>query len=169
MNTLYAHGDVVSVCEGSHFLYQIIGPVCRLYDREELPWPCCSLSWMGKSPSWNRQGVRFTRDLGAKNAPSYTVRLVGHRVSKVFIVNEEGDCVLNSFINQVTGEYPDSVPSGLLQQLTYDREPIPAEQLRTVPPKDIVLTQYSERLDANQQRWWQRNDHYCPEKNYEVA
>lgn len=169
MENLTAHGDLFSVCEGSHFLYRSEGLVCRLYDREELPWPCCSLAWKGKSPSWNRQGIRFTRDLGAKNAPSYNSTLVKHSVEKVFIVNPGGDCVLNTFVNQVTGDYPESIPSQFLQQLTYDREPIPAEQLRTVPPKQHILTLYSQRLDANTQRWYQRNDHYYPEKNYEVA
>jgi hypothetical protein len=169
MSSLLTHGDTFSVCEGSLFRYKAIGPVCRLFDREELPWPSCSLQWRGKMPSWNRQGSRFTRDIGAKNSPSYSARLVGHKVSKVFIVNEGGECVLNTFVNQVTGEYPDSIPSQILQQISYDREPIPVEQLRTVPPRDIVLTQYSDRLDANVQRWWQRNTHYHPGKDYSVA
>lgn len=169
MSFLLTHGDRFSVCKGSLFVYESLGPVCRLYDREELPWPSCSLQWRGKQPSWRREGPRYTRDLGAKNAPSYNTKLVGHKVSKVFIVNEQGECLLDTFINQVTGEYPESTPSQILQQLTYDRTAIPVEQLRTVPPKDVVITRYSDRLDANQQRWWQRNDHYNPEKDYSVA
>ena len=39
---------------GGSFVYEIQGPVCILYDREQLPWPCCSLQWRGKQPSWNR-------------------------------------------------------------------------------------------------------------------
>jgi hypothetical protein len=169
MISLVAHGELFSMCRGSFFFYRNEGPVCRLFDRENLPWPSCSLQWRGKQPSWRREGPRFTRDLGAKNAASYNTTLVGHSVEKVFVVNQGGECLLNTFVNQVTGEYPESVPSQVLQQMTYDREAIPAEQLRTVPPRQHIVTQYSERLDANTQRWYQRNDHYHPEKNYEVA
>jgi hypothetical protein len=169
MLTLYQYGDLLSPCEGSSFLYETQGPVCRLFDREELPWPCCRIQWHGKEPSWNRQGIRFTRDLGTKNAPSYSAKLVVHRISKTFIVDDLGNCCLDTFVNQVTGEFPDMVPSAILQQMTYDRKPIPSEELRTVPTKTVFLTQYSNRLDANTQRWYQRNDHYHPERNYEVA
>lgn len=58
---------------GGSFAYQIIAPVCRLYDREELPWPSCSTAWRGKQPSWNRIGVRFVPDLTASRCPSYVV------------------------------------------------------------------------------------------------
>lgn len=58
---------------GGRFVYEVIGPVTRLYDREELPWPCCSLSWRGKSPSWNRIGKRFVADMAAQRSPSYAV------------------------------------------------------------------------------------------------
>lgn len=59
---------------GGRFGYQVIGPVCRLYDREELPWPSCSLAWRGKQPSWNRVGARFIADLAAARCPSYAVK-----------------------------------------------------------------------------------------------
>ena len=58
---------------GGRFGYEVIGPVCRLYDREELPWPSCSLQWKGKQPSWNRVGKRFVPDLAAARSPSYAV------------------------------------------------------------------------------------------------
>lgn len=58
---------------GGSFQYIVQGPVCRLYDREELPWPCCRLSWRGKEPSWNRIGRRFVGDLAAKRHPSYSL------------------------------------------------------------------------------------------------
>ena len=58
---------------GGRFSYTVVGPVCRLYDREELPWPICQLSWRGKAPSWNRQGKRFVADLAAQRCPSYAV------------------------------------------------------------------------------------------------
>ena len=58
---------------GGSFVYEVQGPVCRLYDREELPWPCCSLQWRGKQPSWRRVGPRFTADIAARRCPSYAV------------------------------------------------------------------------------------------------
>ena len=62
---------------GCHFNYRIIGPCCRLFDREQLPWPCCRLQWRGKEPSWRRIGRRFTIDLSTKTHPSYSVEIVG--------------------------------------------------------------------------------------------
>ncbi|MGA0021027.1 hypothetical protein [Vulcanococcus sp.] len=58
---------------GGSFCYRIEGPVCRLYDREELPWPCCRLSWRGKEPSWRRIGPRLVGDLACRRFPSYAV------------------------------------------------------------------------------------------------
>ena len=58
---------------GGRFGYRVIGPVCRLYDRDELPWPSCSLVWRGKQPSWNRVGKRFIPDIAAARCPSYQV------------------------------------------------------------------------------------------------
>ena len=58
---------------GGGFVYEVIGPVCRLYDREELPWPSCSLAWKGKQPSWNRIGRRFVGDISTLRCPSYNV------------------------------------------------------------------------------------------------
>ena len=66
------HGDTFRSPGGS-FQYTVQGPVCRLYDRTELPWPCCRLSWKGKEPSWNRIGRRFVGDIAAKRFPSYAV------------------------------------------------------------------------------------------------
>lgn len=58
---------------GRGFAYKVIGPVCRLYDREDLPWPSSSLQWKGKQPSWNRTGKRFVPDLATSRCPSYVV------------------------------------------------------------------------------------------------
>lgn len=58
---------------GGSFTYYVVGPVCRLFDREELPWPCCSLQWKGKQPSWNRIGRRFVPDISAQRFASYNV------------------------------------------------------------------------------------------------
>lgn len=62
---------------GGTFAYEIIGPCCRLYDREQLPWPSCSITWRGKQPSWRRVGRRYILDVGTKNHPTYAVRLLG--------------------------------------------------------------------------------------------
>ena len=61
---------------GGSFAYRVLGPVCRLYDREELPWPCCSLKWKGKQPSWRRIGRRFIADIAASRCASYSVEAV---------------------------------------------------------------------------------------------
>ncbi|HEY9621185.1 MAG TPA: hypothetical protein V6C78_12485 [Crinalium sp.] len=78
-------GQIVS-SPGGHFTYQIIGPCCRLFDREELPWPCCRLEWRGKEPSWRRVGKRFVVDLSSRNSPSYSVQILEHHHSSEPIV-----------------------------------------------------------------------------------
>lgn len=74
---------------GGGFAYKVLGPVCRLYDREELPWPCCRLAWRGKEPSWNRVGRRFVPDLAASRCPSYSVIGVdqwGHEWTQILTI-----------------------------------------------------------------------------------
>ena len=66
---------------GSQFSYRVIGPCCRLFDREQLPWPCCRIQWHGKEPSWRRIGRRFIVDLSTKRYPSYSVELIGYTSS----------------------------------------------------------------------------------------
>jgi len=61
---------------GGHFTYRVVGPCCRLFDRAELPWPCCRIQWRGKEPSWRRIGRRFVADIGAKRSPSYAVEIL---------------------------------------------------------------------------------------------
>lgn len=63
---------------GHQFSYRVIGPCCRLFDREQLPWPCCRVQWRGKEPSWRRIGRRLIADLSAKRYPSYCVELLGY-------------------------------------------------------------------------------------------
>ncbi len=58
---------------GGSFGYRVQGPCCRLYDREQLPWPSCSTQWRGKQPSWNRIGKRLIPDMAAARCPSYAV------------------------------------------------------------------------------------------------
>lgn len=73
----YAHGQVF-FSPGCHYTYRVIGPCCRLFDREQLPWPCCRIQWRGKEPSWRRIGKRFIADLATKKHPSYSVEIIGH-------------------------------------------------------------------------------------------
>ena len=61
---------------GGQYSYRVLGPCCRLFDREELPWPCCRLAWRSKEPSWRRIGRRFVADLAARRCPSYAVELL---------------------------------------------------------------------------------------------
>ena len=62
---------------GAHLTYRVIGPCCRLFDREQLPWPCCRLQWRGKEPSWRRIGRRLVPDMATQRFPSYSVEIVG--------------------------------------------------------------------------------------------
>jgi hypothetical protein len=62
---------------GAHLTYRIVGPCCRLYDREQLPWPCCRIQWRSKEPSWRRIGQRLVVDLATRRHPSYCVEIVG--------------------------------------------------------------------------------------------
>lgn len=72
---------------GGHFTYRVVGACCRLFDREELPWPCCRLEWRGKEPSWRRIGRRFVPDLATQNSPSYCVEVLGQEYSgRQFVV-----------------------------------------------------------------------------------
>ena len=64
---------------GAHLTYRVIGPCCRLFDREQLPWPCCRIQWHGKEPSWRRIGRRFVADLSTRRHPSYNVEIIGQR------------------------------------------------------------------------------------------
>jgi hypothetical protein len=63
---------------GGQFRYRIIGPCCRLFDREQLPWPCCRIQWHSKEPSWRRIGNRFVADMAAKRYSTYSVELMGY-------------------------------------------------------------------------------------------
>lgn len=71
---------------GGTFKYRVIGACCRLYDRENLPHPCCRLSWRGKEPFWNRQGKRFVPDIAVKRSPSYCVQLVDCPEAEPFVI-----------------------------------------------------------------------------------
>ncbi len=72
---LLEHGSVHSSI-GGQYSFRVIGPCCCLYDREELPWPCCRLSWKSKEPSWRRIGKRLVADIAAQKCPSYSVEII---------------------------------------------------------------------------------------------
>lgn len=71
---------------GCHFTYRILGPCGRLFDREQLPYPCCRLEWRGKEPSWRRIGKRFVADMGTRNSPSYSVEIVGQENREPIVI-----------------------------------------------------------------------------------
>ena len=71
-------GDVF-YSPGCSYRYEVVGAVCQLYDRENLPYPSCSLSWKGKQPSWRRIGRRFINDIASANREVYLVKLLGAR------------------------------------------------------------------------------------------
>ncbi|MDA7432963.1 hypothetical protein N8506_03700, partial [Synechococcus sp. AH-601-N23] len=75
VHDLLAPGSI-HTSPGGQYSFRVIGPCCRLFDREELPWPCCRLAWRSKEPSWRRVGRRFVPDLAARRCPSYSVELL---------------------------------------------------------------------------------------------
>ena len=75
VQALLEHGSV-HASPGGQYSFRVIGPCCRLFDREELPWPCCRLAWRSKEPSWRRVGRRFVPDLASRRCPSYSVELL---------------------------------------------------------------------------------------------
>ena len=82
---LLDHGSIHTSI-GGQFSYRVLGPCCRLYDREELPWPCCRLSWRGREPSWKRTGKRFVPDIAAQKCPSYSVEIIQPGVKSTKII-----------------------------------------------------------------------------------
>ena len=74
-DVLLEYGSV-HTSAGGQFSFRVIGPCCRLFDREELPWPCSRLAWKSKEPSWRRIGSRFVPDIAARRCPSYAVELL---------------------------------------------------------------------------------------------
>lgn len=70
------HGQIIT-SPGCHFSYRVLGACCRLFDREQLPWPCCRLQWRSKEPSWRRIGRRLILDMASRAHPTYSVEMVG--------------------------------------------------------------------------------------------
>lgn len=69
------HGQIIT-SPGGHFSYRVLGACCRLFDRDQLPYPCCRLQWRGKEPSWRRIGKRFVLDLASRAHPTYSVEIL---------------------------------------------------------------------------------------------
>ena len=45
VDVVLAHGSI-HTSPGGQYSFRVIGSCCRLFDREELPWPCCRLAWL---------------------------------------------------------------------------------------------------------------------------
>jgi hypothetical protein len=75
VHSVLAHGSL-HTSPGGQYTYRVLGPCCRLFDRDDLPWPCCRLAWHSKEPSWRRVGRRLVPDLAARRCPSYAVELL---------------------------------------------------------------------------------------------
>lgn len=103
---------------GGQYSYRVLGPCCRLFDREELPWPCCRLAWRSKEPSWRRVGRRFVADLAARRCPSYAVELLqpGARPTRT---------VITLFSQRLTAE---------LQEWWYSKQPASMDPANRQPP-----------------------------------
>jgi len=82
---LLMHGQLIS-SPGCHFTYRVIGPCCQLFDREQLPWPCCRIQWHSKEPSWRRVGRRFVVDTATRGHPVYNVEIVGQGQTEAMIL-----------------------------------------------------------------------------------
>jgi hypothetical protein len=168
MQSMLRHGDVVSVCEGSRFFYRVIGPVCNLYDRSELPHPCCSINWEAtwvndklvpipkkgyKQPSWRRldngQGVgkQLIPDGASawKGVPVYSVELIRHEI------DTEEDVLRND-------------ASEVLKELMKTRKSSSSEELRSLPRRIHILPLYAQKLEPEEKQWWYKNNHYHVKK-----
>jgi hypothetical protein len=103
---------------GGQYTYRVLGPCCRLFDREELPWPCCRLAWRSKEPSWRRVGRRFVADLASRRCPTYAVELLqpGARPTRT---------VITLFTERLGSE---------LQEWWYSKLPSSLDQVNREPP-----------------------------------
>jgi len=106
---------------GGQYSFRVLGPCCRLFDREELPWPCCRLAWRSKEPSWRRIGRRFVPDLAARRCPSYAVELLhpGSRPTRT---------VLTLFAVRLMPQ---------LQEWWYSKQPVSCDPANHQPPAPL--------------------------------
>lgn len=61
---------------GRSMRYLILCPVRLYFDQENSPYPCCSLAWKGKQPSWNRQGNRWKLDIASRRRATYLSQII---------------------------------------------------------------------------------------------
>ena len=108
---------------GGQYSYRVLGPCCRLFDRNELPWPCCRLAWRSKEPSWRRVGRRFVADLASRRCPSYAVELLqpGSRPTRT---------VLTLFAQRL---------SPALQEWWYSKQPASLDPANSQPPAPLPV------------------------------
>ena len=117
------HGRICP-SQGGQFSFRVIGPCCRLFDREELPWPCSRLAWRSKEPSWRRIGTRFVADIAARRCPSYAVEILqpGTKPTKT---------VLTLFSRRFTAE---------MQEWWYSRRPVSRLESNQLPKSSSSLS-----------------------------
>ena len=121
VQALLEHGSV-HASPGGQYSFRVIGPCCRLFDREELPWPCCRLAWRSKEPSWRRVGSGFVPDLASRRCPSYSLELL-HPGSRPTVT------LLTLFSMRLTPE---------LQEWWYSRLPKSMVALNHIPAESGV-------------------------------
>ena len=115
-DALLEHGSI-HASSGGQYSFRVLGPCCRLFDREELPWPCSRIAWKSKEPSWRRVGSRFVADIAARRCPPYSVELLQPG-------SQPTATVLTLFSNRFT-------PS--LQEWWYSRHPRSRQELNLSP------------------------------------
>lgn len=93
MIQLLKHGQILT-SPGCHFNYRVIGPCCRLFDREQLPYPCCRLQWRSKEPSWRRIGRRFVLDMATRAHPTYSVEILEQGGDRRFVSKDSPEPLL---------------------------------------------------------------------------
>ena len=120
VDALMEHGTICP-SQGGQFSFRVIGPCCRLFDREELPWPCSRLAWRSKEPSWRRIGSRFVADIAARRCPSYSVEILqpGNKPTKT---------VITLFSRRFTSE---------MQEWWYSRRPLSKLDSNLSPEKSF--------------------------------
>ena len=117
------HGRICP-SQGGQFSFRVIGPCCRLFDREELPWPCSRLAWRSKEPSWRRIGARFVADIAGRRCPSYAVEILqpGTKPTKT---------VLTLFSRRFTAE---------MQEWWYSKRPLSRLESNQLPISSSSLS-----------------------------
>ena len=178
---LYKYGDVISP-KGSGFRYRVIGPVCRLFDREELPYPSCSIYWqveevveLRASEFWRVEHCSLApKALPGWKQPSWRRLENGKGIGKQLI--SDGACAWKGvptynveLIGNEMPEYDDPFSyqgsdhpytceaSDTLKELMKNRRPMGGEEMRTVPRSIHILPLYSEKLTPEMKQWWYKN------------